>query len=156
MGFISSVPRMVVVQSTGCAPIVRAYEQNMDPLRIVPWDRPDSVATGLMDPYPWDGDLALQAIRESHGLAVAVSNEEILHAQRQLAKYAGIFAEPSGVTSLAGTINLLAAGRIDKSDHIVVEITGSGLKDSEAAMKSMPSIPLIKASLQELERAIKN
>ena len=54
LGFINSVPKMVVVQSTGCAPIVRAYERNMDPLRIVPWDRPDSVATGLMDPYPMD------------------------------------------------------------------------------------------------------
>jgi threonine synthase len=156
LGFISSVPKMVVVQSTGCAPIVRAYERNMDPLRIVPWERPDSVATGLMDPYPWDGDLALHAIKKSHGQAIAVSNEEILHAQQQLAKYAGIFAEPSGATSLAGAINLLTAGRIDKSDHVVVEITGSGLKDPEIVMKSMPNIPLIKPSLEELRTVIKN
>ncbi|MGA8904273.1 MAG: threonine synthase [Candidatus Bathyarchaeia archaeon] len=153
LGFIRSMPRMAAVQSTGCAPVIRAYEQGADPKNIVPWEMPDSVATGLMDPYPWDGDAALVAIRSSHGAAVSVSNEEILEAQRKLAKLEGIFAEPSGVTSLAGLIK--EREKIDRADCVVVEITGSGLKDPNVATKGMPEIPLIDSSFQELERVLK-
>ena len=156
LGLIKSKPSMVAVQSTGCAPVVRAYERNMDPLKIVPWERPDSVATGLMDPLPWDGDAALRAIKDSNGTALAVTNEEILEAQRILAKSEGIFAEPSGVTSLAGLIKLATSGGIERSDSIVVEITGSGLKDPQVAMKGIPEVPVIDASVEELERILKS
>ncbi len=153
LGFIKSMPRMAAVQSNGCAPVIRAYEQGTDPKNIVPWEMPDSVATGLMDPYPWDGDAALVAIRNSHGAAVSVSNEEILEAQRKLAKLEGIFAEPSGVTSLAGLMKYRE--NVDRADCVVVEITGSGLKDPNVATKRMPEIPLIDASIQALDRALK-
>jgi threonine synthase len=155
LDFIKSLPRMVAVQSTGCAPVTRAYEQGTDPLKIAPWERPDSVATGLMDSFPWDGDAALNAIRESHGTATAVSNDQILDAQRTLAKNEGIFAEPSGVTSLAGLIKLVGEGDVERPDNIVVEITGSGLKDPDIAMREMSKIPTINPSVQELERIIK-
>ena len=155
LDFIKAMPRMVAVQSTGCAPVVRAYENGTDPLKIVPWERPDSVATGLMDPFPWDGDAALNAIKDSHGTATAVTNDEILEAQQILAKNEGIFAEPSGVTSLAGLIKLATAGGIEKSDSLVVEITGSGLKDPNIAMRGMSEVPVIDSSIQELERIIK-
>lgn len=154
LGFIETMPKLVAVQSTGCAPVIRAFEQNADPLKIVPWEKPDSVATGLMDPLPWDGDAALKAIKESHGTAVAVSNEEILQAQRLLAKSEGIFAEPSGVTSLAGLIRLREKGSIDRSDSVTVEITGSGLKDPGIVMQGMGEVPIIGASMEELERVL--
>lgn len=153
LGFIKSMPRMAAVQSSGCAPVIRAYEQGADPKNIEPWGMPDSVATGLMDPYPWDGDAALAGIRDSHGAAISVSNEEILEAQRRLAKLEGIFAEPSGVTSLAGLIKYRE--NVDKADCVVVEITGSGLKDPNVATQRMPEIPLIDASIQELDRMLK-
>lgn len=155
LGFINELPRMVAVQSTGCAPVVRAYEQGADPLKITPWERPDSVATGLMDPFPWDGDAALIAVRESNGTAVAVSDEMILEAQRLLAKTEGIFAEPSGVTALAGLNELFAVGDVDRSEAVVVEITGAGLKDPEIAIRGMGEIPTIDASTKELERVLK-
>lgn len=153
LGFIKSMPRMAAVQSSGCAPVIRAYEQDADPKNIVPWEMPDSIATGLMDPFPWDGDAALVAIRNSHGTAVSVSNEEILEAQRKLAKLEGIFAEPSGVTSLAGLMKYHE--NLDRADCVVVEITGSGLKDPNAATKRMPEIPIIDGSIQELDRVLK-
>lgn len=153
LDFITGAPKMVAVQSTGCAPVVRAYEQGADPLKIVPWEKPDSVAAGLMDPFPWDGDAALAAVRGSHGTAAAVSNEEILEAQRILAKNEGIFAEPSGVTSLAGLIKLAQAGGVERSDNIVVEITGSGLKDP--GVVGLVDVPVIDASMQELERVLR-
>lgn len=155
LDFIVEIPHMVVVQSTGCAPVVRAYEQGVDPMKITPWDKPDSVATGLMDPFPWDGDVALRAVRETHGTAIAVTNEEILAAQRLLAKTEGIFAEPSGVASLAGLIKLADAGGIDRSDTIVVEITGGGLKDPDIVKHAMPEVPVIDASVGELDRVLK-
>lgn len=155
LDFIKSMPKMVAVQSSGCAPVVRAHEQGADPMKIPPWNRPDSVATGLMDPFPWDGDAALKAITASHGTAVVVSNDEILQAQRLLARTEGIFAEPSGVTSLAGLTKMAAAGDLDRSDSVVVEITGNGLKDPQIAMKGMTNIPLIEASVEELERVLR-
>lgn len=155
MGFIKSKPKMVAVQSTGCAPVVRAHEQKMDPMKIVPWEKPDSVATGLMDPYPWDGDAALKAISDSEGTGLAVTNHEILTAQRLLAKNEGIFAEPSGVTSLAGLIKLVDAGKMEKSDSIVVEITGSGLKDPQIVMQASSEVPLINPSIKELESILR-
>jgi threonine synthase len=106
-----------------------------------------------MDPFPWDGDAALVAIRNSHGAAVAVSNDEILDAQKKLAKYEGIFAEPSGVASLAGMIK--ERENIDRADCVVVEITGSGLKDPNVATRGMPEIPVIGASIEELDRVLK-
>ena len=75
LGFVDKSPRMVAVQSTGCAPVVRAFEEKADPHNIVPWEHPDSVATGLMDPLPWDGDAAIEALRDSSGTAVKVTNE---------------------------------------------------------------------------------
>jgi len=155
LGFSKSKPRMAAIQSAGCAPVVRAYEQAADPMKIRPWDRPESVASGLMDPFPWDGDAALKAVNQSHGTAAAVTNEEILEAQRLLAKTEGIFAEPSGVTSLAGLMKLVAADGVEKSDLVVVEITGSGLKDPQIAIGGMTEIPLIGASIEELERVLK-
>lgn len=155
LGVMKSKPRMAAIQSAGCAPVVRAYEEAADPMKIRAWDRPESVASGLMDPFPWDGDAALNAVRESHGTAAAVSNEEILEAQRLLAKTEGIFAEPSGATSLAGLMKLVATGGVEKSDSAVVEITGSGLKDLQIAARGMREVPLIGASIEELERVLK-
>jgi threonine synthase len=154
LDFIKHLPKVIAVQSTGCAPVVRAFEQGADPSEITAWEKPDSVATGLMDPFPWDGDYALKALKESHGNAVSVTNEEILEAQKLLAKTEGIFAEPSGVTSLAGLIKQLSSDDVERSETIVVEITGNGLKDTNVVMKNMPEIPVIDGSIEQLERVL--
>jgi threonine synthase len=153
LDFIKQLPTVIAVQSTGCAPVVRAFEQGADPSKITAWEKPDSVATGLMDPFPWDGDYALKALKESHGKAIAVTNEEILEAQKLLAKTEGIFAEPSGVTSLAGLIKQLSSDHVERSETIVVEITGNGLKDANVVMKNMPEIPVI-GSIEQLKTVL--
>jgi threonine synthase len=159
LGFIEDLPRMIAVQPKGCAPLVRAFENGVDADKIVPWDEPTgpvSIATGLLDPFPWDGDVALSAIRDSNGSAIAVSDQEILNAQKLLAKYEGIFAEPSGATSLAGLIKLKESGTMDRSDKVVVEITGSGLKETSLMAEQMAEIPLINPSMSELQQVLKN
>ena len=153
LGFVKSHPRMVAVQSNGCAPVVRAFKEKMDPHKIVPWEHPDSVATGLMDPLPWDGDAALQALHDSSGTVAEVTNEEILDAQRTLAKTEGIFAEPSGVAVLAGLKTLRDQGMIAGDDCIVLEITGSGLKDLNVI--GSVDAPLIDPDIEALQRVLK-
>jgi len=151
LDFVGDTPKIAAVQSTGCAPLVRAYQQGKGPFEIEPWGKPDTIATGLEDPFPWDGDAALTAIRESGGTAVAVTNEEILEALRLLAKYEGIFAEPSGVASLAGLIKLKAEGVIDPTDLVVVEITGSGLKDPDVVVEAVGTPPVIEPTVDAVE-----
>lgn len=152
LGLTEASPKLVAVQSTGCAPLVRAFEEKMDPDKIVPWEHPDTVAAGLLDPFPWDGDVALKALHESSGTAVKVTDEEILEAQRTLAKKEGIFAEPSGVTALAGLTKMMNQSKIAGDDCVVVEITGSGLKD--LSVIGSADAPLIDPSLDDLQRVL--
>ena len=153
LGLVKALPHMVAVQSNGCAPVVRAFEEKMDPNKIVPWEHPNSVATGLMDPLPWDGDAALKTVHDSSGTAVKVSNEEILNAQRILAKTEGIFAEPSGVAVLAGLKKMKNQGKVTSDDCVVLQITGSGLKDLDVIRSA--EAPLIDPDIEALQKVLK-
>jgi len=155
LGFINRIPAFAGIQSAGNPPLVRAFKRGADPLEIKRWEHTDTIATGLADPYPWDGDGALTAIYKTKGVAEEVTDEAILDAEKLLASKEGIFAEPSGVTSLAGLIKLLDLGVIDKHDTVAVLITGSGLKDPEVATKLFGEPPTIKPTIEELEEAIR-
>lgn len=155
LDLVTKRPRIVAVQSTGCAPLVRAFESGASPFQITPWQDPHSVAEGLCDPFPWDGDAALTAVRESRGTAVAVDDALILRAQTLLAKYEGIFAEPTGVTGLAGLLQQLEAGAQDPSETIVIEATGGGLKDQDTVIQSIKPPPVIEPDLRQLRFALK-
>jgi threonine synthase len=154
LDFVDSVSRLASIQPEGCAPLVRAFKEESNPFRIEPWDRPTTVAGGLSDAFPWDGDAALIALRETGGTAEAVSDKEILEAQRLLASTEGIFAEPTGAASLAGLIRLVNANRIKKDETVVVLVTGSGLKDPEAVTSRFEKPPTIKPDLRQFESAI--
>jgi threonine synthase len=155
VGFINSIPKLAAIQSTGCAPLVRAFKEKRKPFEIDPWKNPCTIAGGLADVLPWDGDAALVALRDK-GTAEAVSDEDILKAQRLLASTEGIFAEPSGATSLAGLIKLVREGIIERDETVVVLITGSGLKDPEAITKIVGEVPTIKPDIEEFEKVIRH
>ena len=152
LGYAQGEPKICAVQPEGCAPLVRAFRQGKSPLNIEPWRNPQSIAGGLCDPFPWDGDAALTALKESGGTAESVSDTEILEAQKLLAKTEGIFAEPSGVASLAGLKKLLEQGVIDREESVVVEITGSGLKDINVITRTPEDYPLIEPRIEEFEK----
>ncbi len=154
MGIIDSLPRPVVVQPDGCPPIVRAYRDEQDPLEIIPWDSNETVAGGLADPFPWDGDAALKYIHLARGIAVSVSDEEIEKHLVMLGRYEGIFAEPSGVAAMAGLETLVNDGVIDRSDSIVVPITGSGFKDLATPDRLTQKVPVILPDVSELVKAL--
>ncbi len=155
LGFIDNLPRLAAIQSTGNPPFVRAWKEKAEPFKIKPWPKPETIATGLEDPYPWDHDGGLKALQETKGVAEEVSDELILKAMKMLAKYEGIFAEPSGVASLAGYMKLLEEGIIDRGDTVVVLITGHGLKDPDIVKKVSGDAPKIEPKLEDFERALR-
>lgn len=132
IGFLDRLPKLIAVQAAGCCPINRAVEEN------APW-RPmeentlaDSIAVGV----PRNPDKAIAAIRESQGLTVEVTDEEIMAAQKLLGTSCGVFGEPAGVTGTAGLKKLCAQGKIPADATVVSVVTGNGLKDVANAIRS--------------------
>ena len=127
MGWIGPErPRMISVQAEGCAPIVRAFEQGER--FAAPWENAHTIAAGLRVPAAIGDYLILDAIRESGGTAVAVSDAEILDAMRTIASLEGIWPAPEGAATLAGYLRLRAEGWIAAETETVLMVTGSGLK----------------------------
>ncbi|MEM2546487.1 MAG: threonine synthase, partial [Candidatus Bathyarchaeia archaeon] len=129
VGRIDTLPKMVGVQAEGCPPIVNAYLwRAREPVLKT---KPLTHALAIMVKNPAYGILALKAINESKGLAVAVSDEEIFLAERELAKFEGIFAEPASAATYAAVKKLTDQGLMSKTDKVVCLITGSGLKATD-------------------------
>jgi threonine synthase len=119
-------PRMIAVQSSGCAPIVRAYEAGTKTAE--PWQNAATIADGLRVPAAIGDFLILEAIRDSGGTAIAVEDAEILAAQKALGRLEGLFVAPEAAATLAGLKHLLEAGIVWADERIVLLITGNGLK----------------------------
>ncbi|MBS7647354.1 threonine synthase [Candidatus Bathyarchaeota archaeon] len=128
-GKISKLPKLVGVQAEGCSPIVNAYlRKTHKPVLKV---KPSTHALAILVKNPAYGILALNAIKESKGLALAVSDEEIFLAEREMAKFEGVFAEPASAATYAAAKKLMNQGLIGRMDKVVCLITGSGLKATE-------------------------
>jgi threonine synthase len=123
------MPRHVVVQSDGCAPIVRAFEEGRE--ESEPWEGARTVASGLRVPKALGDFLVLRAIRETGGTAVAVPDQEILAAMLELGR-AGISAAPEGAATLAAVARLRERGELGPTDRVVLINTGSALKYPQA------------------------
>ncbi len=119
-------PRMVTVQSEGCAPIVRAFHAGAEHADL--WQGAQTVADGLRVPVAVGDFLMLRALRESHGTAVAVTDAEMLEYARTMGALTGIFPAPEGAACLAAQVRLLQAGWIKPDETVVLFNTGSGLK----------------------------
>ena len=131
LGWISlRRPKMIAVQAAGCQPIVQAFEQGLSRAQF--WPNASTVAAGLRVPKPLGDGLILNIVRESEGTAIAVSDEEILEAGRELASLEGIFAAPEGASCVAAARRLLANGFLKPGDRTVLYNTGSGLKYLDA------------------------
>lgn len=127
MGWVDSRrPRMVSVQSTGCAPIARALEEGTEAAR--PWENAQTKASGLRVPVAVADFLMLRAIRETGGCAVMVSDEELVEATHEIARHTGIFAAPEGGATFAALRKLLERNEIEADERIVLFNTGSGYK----------------------------
>jgi threonine synthase len=119
-------PRMVTVQASNCAPIVRAYNEGAEYAEL--WQGASTVADGLRVPVAIGDFLILRAIRESGGTALTVTDEEMLHYTKVMGQYTGIFPAPEGAACLAAQVHLLEQGWIAPDETVVLFNTGTGLK----------------------------
>jgi threonine synthase len=119
-------PRMVTVQAAGCAPIVRAFEAGES--FAAPIEKATAVAAGLRVPKAIGDFLILNAIRESGGTAIAVTDDELIEGAKQLARTEGIFAAPEGGACVPAVRKLLERGDIKPDEKVVLFNTGSGIK----------------------------
>lgn len=127
LGWIGSArPRMIAVQSSGCAPIVRAFDEGSR--TATPWQNAATIADGLRVPAAIGDFLILDAIRQSGGTARAVDDSEILAAQKELGAAEGIFTAPEAAATLAGLKRFLDEGSIQPDERVVLLLTGNGLK----------------------------
>jgi threonine synthase len=127
LGWIDSPrPRMVTVQTRGCAPIVRAFQQGDE--FATPWEDAETVAAGLRVPAAVGDFLMLRALRESGGTAIAVTDKELVDAQMRLSRLVGTFACPEGGATLAALERLMADGWIASDERVLLFNTGTGLK----------------------------
>jgi threonine synthase len=127
MGWVGDrLPRICVVQSGGCAPLVAAFSKGAE--RCEPWPEPRTIATGLCVAKPYGDHLVLKAIRESGGAALAVSDDEIRESVGLLAARAGVLACPEGGACIPAIRALQARGVIQADDSVVIFNTAAAQK----------------------------
>jgi threonine synthase len=141
LGWINRLPRVVAAQSEAAAPIALSFQKGLT--EIEPFILKDTIAESIRVGNPSaSAHRALQAIRSSHGTALAVSDDEILEAQSLLATLAGIFAEPAAAVSLAVARRLRQQGMIRQEDIVVCTITGHGLKQPSTTLSAAELRPV--------------
>ncbi|MEM4287941.1 MAG: threonine synthase [Candidatus Caldarchaeum sp.] len=121
------LPRLIAVQAEGASPFVDMVNRGDD--KLIPVEKPSTIASAIRIGKPVNWMKALKAVRESEGLAVKVSDQLILEAQRVLASEVGIGVEPASAASLAGVKKLVAEGLVDRCSTVVCVATGHALKD---------------------------
>lgn len=129
VGLVDSIPEMTGIQTQGAQPVVNAVKKGLD--EVEPDESPDTLATAIRIGDPVNGPKALKAIRETDGTAEAVTDDEVVEAQKMLARLEGIGVEPASATSIAGLKKLVEQGVIDPDERIVSVVTGHILKDPQ-------------------------
>ncbi len=132
-------PRMVCVQASGCAPVVKAWNEKQSVSQM--WANASTAASGLRVPKPYGDYLILEILRNSGGIALSVPDDEIMQAVRHWGKMEGIFAAPEGAAVLAGYKKLLASEFFSPDDAVVLFNTGTGYKYLDVMESSRPLQP---------------
>ncbi|MHA1582158.1 MAG: threonine synthase [Candidatus Baldrarchaeia archaeon] len=153
LGWINEIPRIVCVQAEGCAPMVDAFKNNRE--EVVPVKDPKTVASAIAVGNPAGWPLLRKAVLETNGIVDSVSDDEILEAERLLAKLEGIFAEPAAAAPIALLKNLRENGEIDKDTRVVCMISGHGLKALKTATELVGEIPRIPPVFEEFKKYYK-
>lgn len=153
LGWINEIPRIVCVQAEGCAPMVDAFKNNRE--EVVPVKDPKTVASAIAVGNPAGWPLLRKAVLETNGIVDSVSDDEILKAEKLLAKLEGIFAEPAAAAPIALLKNLRENGEIDKDTRVVCMISGHGLKALKTATELVGEIPQIPPVFEEFKKYYK-
>jgi len=148
LGLIDRLPKLLGVQGGESDSVKRAFEGNGKIEAVSGATIADSISVSI----PRDGEAAVQALRESGGLAIGVSDAEILTGMRRLAREEGVFAEPAAAAAVAGLLQAQARGVFRTEDKIVTLITGNGLKDVASAMKAVGQPFSISPTMDDLRQ----
>jgi len=148
INFIDRLPKIIAVQSELSSAVADAFFENREIRSVKATTIADSISVDL----PRDGLAALNAVKESEGFAIKVSDRQILEAQKMLSEHRGVFAEPAGATAFAGLKKALEDNKIDKSKTSVVLVTGSGLKDIDTVLKNVTEPIKIDPSIDEFDK----
>ena len=146
---IDKLPKLISVQASGCCPINRSIEEKKPWYPMEENTLADSIAVGV----PRNPDKAINAIMESDGIVINVTDEEIMAAQKLLGTTCGVFGEPAGVTGTAGLKKACELGLIPKDATVVSIVTGNGLKDVDNTIKATKPPVLIKPEMDALINA---
>lgn len=128
-------PKMIAVQAAGCAPVARAYDNSEAVSQM--WQNAATFASGLRVPKPYGDYIILDAVRESEGTVVAVSDEQIFASLKDWASQEGILMSPEGAAATAAYDHLIGTGFLTSSDRVVIFNTGSGNKYTDVLAKSL-------------------
>jgi threonine synthase len=128
-------PKMIAVQSSGCAPVARAFEEGA--MVSTMWHDAATFAAGLRVPKPYGDAIILEIVRASEGVAMAVSDEEILASILDWARHEGLFLSPEGASVTAAYDKLIASGYLKPQDRVVLFNTGAGLKYTDMTAEAM-------------------
>jgi len=128
-------PRMIAVQSSGCAPVVRAFKSGTRNSTM--WENASTFAAGLRVPKPYGDRIILDILEKSDGLAISVTDDEILRSIKDWAQNEGVLLSPEGASVTAAYSNLIAEGTLSTTDRVLLFNTGSGLKYTDVIAEAM-------------------
>ncbi|HBE80643.1 MAG TPA: threonine synthase [Firmicutes bacterium] len=151
LGLIDKVPKIVGVQAAGSNPVTRAFNQKTYQFE---YQKPETIADSISVGIPRNGIKALNAVNQSRGWMVDVTDQEILDAMKLLAQKTGIFGEPAGVTSFAGILKMKQLEMLSGNETVVSIVSGSGLKDVKSAAGAAGKATVIEPELEEVKRAL--
>lgn len=151
LGWIEEIPRLYGVQAQGSAAVYQAFVAGTEQIKAV---EADTLADSISVNLPRDGLRALRAATGTGGAYLAVSDDEILAAMRDLAVKAGVFAEPAGAAAHAGLRQAVSSGLVDGGDTVLLLNTGNGIKDVDGAMRATGEPRVIEPSMSALAAAL--
>lgn len=154
LGLIDRLPRIIGVQATGAQAVVNSFNEKRNDIQILP--SINTLASAIAVANPIDGLKALEAINNTNGYAIAVTDNEILAAQHRMAKEEGIFAESSAAATVAGLQKLIDQGKIEAHKKVLCILTGDGLKDPQVVLKAAIKPPTIYPQISEFNNLYQN
>jgi len=141
LGWIEKTPRLILVQSSGCAPLVKAYNKGEVEVKES-WKNAETIAAGLRVPHPYASYLILRALKETDGIAIAVDDEEIVSSMKTFMKM-GIYACPEAASTLAALKKLENSNMLDADERMLLCITGIVMKYFDVMKLERDKIPVI-------------
>ena len=146
LGWIENMPRFIGVTAALAPSLFHAWQSGTEIIQRQP---STTIASGISVDFPNDGIMALRAVRQTGGSFIEATDEEMLDAMATLAQHAGVFVEPACAAAYVGLQKARQAGLIQADDEVVLQLTGSGLKDTKSAMR-VAGMPRLIRSLSEI------